>query len=35
MRYADTRVLLHHPLLAMRHVIDGRTKQEKVTIKPR
>jgi secreted Zn-dependent insulinase-like peptidase len=34
MRYADPRVLLHHPLLAMRNVIDGRKEPEKLTIKP-
>ena len=26
MRYAGPRMLLHHPLLAMRHLMDGRRK---------
>ena len=35
MRYAGPRMLLHHPLLAMHHVMDGRKKPEKLTKKPR
>jgi hypothetical protein len=30
MRYAGPRMLLHHPVLAMHHVIDGRKKPEKL-----
>ena len=33
MRYAGPRMLLHHPVLAMHHVMDGRKKPEKLTKK--
>ena len=35
MRYAGPRMLLHHPVLAIHHVIDGRKKPEKLTKKTR
>jgi hypothetical protein len=35
MRYAGPRMLLHHPVLAIHHVMDGRKKPEKLTKKPR
>jgi hypothetical protein len=30
MRHSDPRMLLHHPVLAMQHVIDGFKKPEKI-----
>jgi hypothetical protein len=33
MRYAGPRMLLHHPVLAMHHAIDGFKKPEKITKK--
>ena len=33
MKYSGPRMLLHHPVLAMHHVIDGRKKPEKLTKK--
>jgi len=30
MRHSGPRMLLHHPLLAIHHVIDGRKKPEKI-----
>jgi hypothetical protein len=33
MRYSGPRMLLHHPGLAMHHVIDGRKKPEKLARK--
>jgi len=35
MKYSGPRMLLHHPLLAIRHVIDGRKKPEKTAKKTR
>jgi len=34
MKYSGPRMLLHHPILAIHHVIDGRKKPEKLTKKP-
>ena len=33
MRHAGPRMLWHHPILAMHHVIDGRKKPEKLSRK--
>ncbi len=33
MRYSGPRMLLHHPILAMHHVVDGRKKPEDAKIK--
>jgi hypothetical protein len=30
MRYSGPRMLLHHPILALRHVFDGRKKPKKL-----
>jgi hypothetical protein len=30
MRYSGPRMLLHHPILALRHVFDGRKKPQKL-----
>jgi hypothetical protein len=35
MRHSGPRMLLHHPVLAIHHVIDGRKKPEKLTRKNR
>jgi hypothetical protein len=35
MRYAGPRMLLHHPVLAMHHVFDGRKKPQKIPKKTR
>jgi hypothetical protein len=35
MRYSGPRMLLHHPVLAIHHVIDGRKKPEKPAKKNR
>jgi len=35
MRHSGPRMLLHHPVLAIHHVIDGRKKPEKLTRKTR
>jgi hypothetical protein len=35
MRYAGPRMLLHHPILAIHHVFDGRKKPEKLPKKTR
>jgi predicted amidophosphoribosyltransferase len=34
MRYSGPRMLLHHPVLALHHVYDGRKKPEKLPRKP-
>ena len=33
MRYAGPRMMLHHPILALHHVFDGRKKPEKLSKK--
>ncbi len=35
MRYSGPRMLLHHPILALHHVYDGRKKPENAKIKAR
>jgi predicted amidophosphoribosyltransferase len=35
MKYSGPRMLLHHPVLALHHVVDGRKKPEKLNKKKR
>jgi hypothetical protein len=35
MKYSGPRMLLHHPVLALHHVFDGRKKPEKLNKKNR
>ncbi len=35
MKYSGPRMLLHHPILAIHHVIDGRKEPEKIAAKTR